>query len=249
MDDAVEVTQGRPAECEVLDAAGHPGDADHVALAVLVLDQDQSPVEVILDQALRPEPHGDPDHPETRHRRADVKPKLAQHHQPRDHRDEPLEGSAAEHVEGVHPLPELDRAQFLGRSLRRLPIEQRLDHAVDEDPGEPRGEDGRHDDEQDGRDIARHDLDDRGPRLLVEFRHGASLAPDGPWHEARSAVQAAAPFRRQHHRVGRRWPPPPREPGRRVPAGVSASRGRPGPTRPRLRSPCRGHRGPVRRRH
>ena len=52
----------------------------------------------------------------------------------------------AEPVERVHPLLELDRAQLLGRALGRLAVEQRLDDAVDEDPGEAQRDDRGDDD-------------------------------------------------------------------------------------------------------
>src|SRR3712207_7313780 len=41
VDDAVEVAEGRPAEAEVLDRPAHPRDRHHVALAELVLNEDQ----------------------------------------------------------------------------------------------------------------------------------------------------------------------------------------------------------------
>ena len=49
----------------------------------------------------------------------------------------------AERVERVHPLLELDRAQLLGGALGRLAVEQRLDDPVDEQPGEPDGDERR----------------------------------------------------------------------------------------------------------
>ena len=58
-------------------------DADHVALAELVLDQDQRAVEVVLDQALGPEPDGDADDAEPGDRGTDVEPDALEHHQDR----------------------------------------------------------------------------------------------------------------------------------------------------------------------
>ena len=43
-----------------------PADRDDVALAVLVLDEDQGAVEVVPDEALRAEADGDPDDAEAR---------------------------------------------------------------------------------------------------------------------------------------------------------------------------------------
>ena len=146
MDDAVEVAQRRPAQGEVLDRAGHPGDPDDVALGELVLDQDERAVEVVADEALGPEPDGDADDAEAGDGRPDVEPELAEDHQDGDGHDEELQGVGPERVERVHPLLELDRAQLLGGALGRLAVEQRLDDAVDEEPGEPQRDERGDDD-------------------------------------------------------------------------------------------------------
>ena len=86
VDDAVEVAERRPPEAEVLDRAAHPGDRDDVALAELVLDEDERAVEVVADEALRAEPDGDPDDAEARDGRPDVEAELAQDHQRGDRR-------------------------------------------------------------------------------------------------------------------------------------------------------------------
>ena len=93
-------------------------------------------VEVVADEALGPEADGDADDPDAGHGRRDVEPEAAEDHQPGDDDDEEAEDVAAELVERVHPLLELDRAQFLGRALGRLAVQQRLDDAVDEQAGE-----------------------------------------------------------------------------------------------------------------
>ena len=74
VDDAVEVAQRRPPQAEVLDRAGHAGDRHHVALAELVLDEDQAAVEVVADEALGAEADRDPDDAEAGDRGTDVDP-------------------------------------------------------------------------------------------------------------------------------------------------------------------------------
>ena len=86
VDDAVEVAQRRPPQAEVLDRAGHAGDPDDVALAELVLDEDERAVEVVADEVLGAEPDGDPDDAEAGDRRTDVEAELAEDHQPGDDR-------------------------------------------------------------------------------------------------------------------------------------------------------------------
>ena len=70
VDDAVEVAQRRPPQAEVLDRAADAGDRDDVALAELVLDEDQRAVEVVADEALGAEADGDADDAEARRRPA-----------------------------------------------------------------------------------------------------------------------------------------------------------------------------------
>src|SRR6185437_4965365 len=72
VDDAVEVAQRRPPQAEVLHRPGDAGDRDDIALAVLVLDEDQRAVEVVADEALRAEPDRDADDAEPRDGGADV---------------------------------------------------------------------------------------------------------------------------------------------------------------------------------
>ena len=120
-----------------------PGDPDDVALGELVLDEDQRAVQVVADEALGPEPDGDPDDAEARDRRPDVEPELAEDISPAMATMKNCRTLATEPVERVHPLLELDRAQLLGRALGRLAVEQRLDDAVDEEPGEAQRDDAR----------------------------------------------------------------------------------------------------------
>ena len=128
-------------------------------------------VEVVADEELGAEPDGDADDAEPGDGRPDVEPELAEDHQARDDHDEELERVGAERVERVHPLLELDRAQLLGRALGRLAVEQGLDHAVDEQPGEAQRDIGRDDDEQDGHDLMAHEVGDVAPGALGEVRH------------------------------------------------------------------------------
>jgi hypothetical protein len=123
VDHAIEVADRRPPQVEVLDRASDTREAHDVALAELVLDEDQRAVQVVADEGLRPEPDGDPDHAEPRHGRSDVQAELAQHHEPRDDDDECLDDAGAKVVEGVHAALELHRAQFLGRTLRGLTVD------------------------------------------------------------------------------------------------------------------------------
>ena len=134
VDDAVEVAQRRPPQREVLDRPFDARDAHDVAPGELVLDQDQRAVEVVADEELRPEADRDPDDAETRDGRPDVEAELPEDHQPGDDHDEELEDVRRQAVERVHPLLELDGAQLLGRAFGRLPVEEGLDDAVDEQP-------------------------------------------------------------------------------------------------------------------
>ena len=63
-----------------------PAIVDDVALAELVLDEDERAVQIVLDEALRPEPDGDPDDAEAGDGRPDVEPELAQDHERRRRR-------------------------------------------------------------------------------------------------------------------------------------------------------------------
>src|SRR3712207_5366563 len=104
MDDAVEVAEGRPAEAEVLDRPAHPRDRHHVALAELVLHEDQRAGEVVPDQALGAEADRDPDDAEPGDRGSDVEAQLAEDHDQRDERDERADDVRPQRVERVHPL-------------------------------------------------------------------------------------------------------------------------------------------------
>ena len=128
-----------------------PAMRDDVALAVLVLDEDQRAVEVVADEDLGPEPDRDADDPEAGDGRPDVEPERAAGSSGRrSTSDEEPDDVAAELVERVHPLLDLDRRQLLGRALGRLAVEQRLDDPVDEEPGEPQRDERDDDDEEHG---------------------------------------------------------------------------------------------------
>ena len=77
----------------------------------------------------------------------------------------------AEAVERVHPLLELDGAQLLGRALGRLPVEERLDDAVDEQSREAQRDERRDDDDQGRQDVTDDECRDGAPRLRLEVRH------------------------------------------------------------------------------
>ena len=112
-----------------------PADADDVALRVLVLDEDQRAVEVVADHALGAEADRDADDAEAGDGGPDVEAELRRGSSAR--RSTTMKNRrtfAAERVERVHPLRDLDRAQLLGGALGRLAVEQRLEDAVDEDP-------------------------------------------------------------------------------------------------------------------
>ena len=74
VDHAVDVAQRRPPQVEVLDRAGHAGQAHDVALGELVLDEDERAVEVVADERLRPEADRDADDAEPGDGRPDVEP-------------------------------------------------------------------------------------------------------------------------------------------------------------------------------
>ena len=74
---AVEVTQPRRAQAHALDRAGGDADVDHVADAVLVLEQHEEPGEEVADQRLRAEPERDAGDPGTREQRREVHSELA----------------------------------------------------------------------------------------------------------------------------------------------------------------------------
>ena len=80
---------------------------------------------------------------------------------------------AAERVERVHPLLELDGAQLLGRALGRLAVEQRLDDAVDEEPRQAQRDERDDDDDQDDGTtlLGRTNGEDVAPGRLVEVGH------------------------------------------------------------------------------
>ena len=87
MDRAVRVLQRGAPQAEVVDHAFDPGDAHHVALAVLVLEHDEDAGKPVAHEGLRTEADGDPDDAETGHGRPDVDPEHAERHQHRDDRD------------------------------------------------------------------------------------------------------------------------------------------------------------------
>ena len=78
----------RPPQVEVLDRAGHAGQAHDVALAELVLDEDERAVEVVADERLGAEADGDADDAEPGDGRPDVEAELVQDHQRGDGHDE-----------------------------------------------------------------------------------------------------------------------------------------------------------------
>ena len=150
VDDAVEVAERRPPQVEVLDRAVDAGEADHVALAELVLDQDQGAVEVVADEASGPRsPTAMPTTPSPATAGPMSRPSWPRTISAAMTTMKNWMALAAEAVERVHPLLELDRAQLLGRALGRLAVEQRLDDAVDEQAGEPHRDERDDDDEQD----------------------------------------------------------------------------------------------------
>src|SRR6185369_7870958 len=168
MDDPVEIAERRPAEAEVLDRSADPRDRDDIALAVLVLDEDQGPVQVVPDEALGAEPDGDPDDAEPGHGGTDVEIERAEDHDPGDQQDEAADDVGAELVERVHPLLDLDRRELLGGALGRLAVEQGLDDAVDQEGRDAYGDD-RHDDDDEDPEAARpEDIDDRAQRRVGE---------------------------------------------------------------------------------
>ena len=167
MDDPVEVAQRRPPQAEVLDRAADAGDRHHVALAVLVLDQDQGAVQIVADEALGAEPDGDPDNAQAGDRRSDVEIERAEDHDRRDEQDEEPDHPAAELVEGVHPLLDLDGRQLLGRSLRRLAVEEGLEDAVDDQRRDADGDEGGDEDDEDPHAADAQRLEDRAQRRSV----------------------------------------------------------------------------------
>ena len=96
-----------------------------------------------------PNPTAMPTTPEPGDRGPDVEVELAQDHHQRDEEHEQADDVRAQRLEGVHPLPDLDRRQLLGGALGRLAVEQRLDDAVDEQAGEPDDDERDDDDEED----------------------------------------------------------------------------------------------------
>ena len=111
---AVEVAERRAAQAEVLDGAVDPGDADHVPGAELVLQDDEDAGQPVLDEGLRPEPHGDPDHAEARHRRTDVEPEQAEDHEHRDDRQQGAADADRQALDRRDPALELARGKQLG---------------------------------------------------------------------------------------------------------------------------------------
>ena len=168
---AIEVAQRRPPQREVLDGPLDARDAHDVAPGELVLDQDERAVEVVADEELRPEADRDPDHAETRDGRPDVESELTEDHQPGDDHDEELDDVRRQAVERVHPLLELDGAQLLGRAFGRLPVEERLDDAVDEQLREAQCDERRDDDDQGRQEVSDDEIRDGAPRFRLEVRH------------------------------------------------------------------------------
>ena len=169
VDDAVEVAQGRPAQAEVLDRAADPGDRDDVALAVLVLDQDQRAVEVVVDEALGAEADGDPDDAEPGDGRPDVEVEGAEDHDPGDHDDE-----EADHVRP--PSSSSVSIRFwtsIADSSWAVPsVASRSSSALTipwtSDGRDAQGDEGDDDDDEDPQPFVAEDLDDRAQRRLGE---------------------------------------------------------------------------------
>jgi len=71
---------------------------------------------------------------------------------------------AAQLIERVDPLLDLDRRQLLGRALGGLAVQQRLDDPVDEDPRRVQRDDRDDDDDEDRQDRVLEVRKDPRPR-------------------------------------------------------------------------------------
>ena len=148
VDRPVQVAKGRPAEREVLDRAGDVSDAHDIALRVLVLDEDEGPGEIVADEVLGSQAHGEADDAQGGDGGPDIEMEGLHAHQEGDGQDDHAEQGRDEALERRLTLCDLDRRELLSGPFRHLAIEQGGDDGPHPDPGEAQGEQRGQEDEQ-----------------------------------------------------------------------------------------------------